>query len=182
MGRHKALLPFGDHNVTFLERIVNVYMEANVNQIVVVVNQELFNLMKSEKLYIPEKVSVIVNRHPETGRFHSLKTGLECIAEGDSVFFQNVDNPFVSEDVLNLLFESRDLAGVILPVFSGRSGHPVLLSPEVCKSIRSTKVQGERIDLFLQQFALCKVETNDARILVNINTEYDYYMNFREGT
>jgi len=174
MGKHKALLPFGDENITFLEKIVSTYSAPDISQIVVVVNQQLFDLIKTNKLYLPENVSVIVNRFPEKGRFYSLQTGLKCIVDGESVFIQNVDNPFVGKAVLDLLLESRDQADVILPAFAGKTGHPVLLSPVVCKSIVSCEDPENRIDHYLKKFSTVKLETNDAKILININTGTDY--------
>ncbi len=174
MGKHKALLPFGDENITFLEKIVRTYSALGISQIVVVVNQQLYDLIEINKLHLPENVSVIVNRHPEKGRFYSLQSGLKCIADDESVFFQNVDNPFVGRAVLDQLLESRDQAGIILPAFAGKTGHPVLLSPVVCKSIVSCEDPENRIDQYLKKFASVKVETNDAKILVNINTGTDY--------
>jgi molybdenum cofactor cytidylyltransferase len=174
MGKHKALLPFGDENITFLEKIVRIYSAPDISQIVVVVNQQLYDLIETNKLYLPENVSVIVNRLPGKGRFYSLQTGLKCIVDGESVFIQNVDNPFVGKDVLELLLESRDQADVILPAFAGKTGHPVLLSPVVCKSIVSCEDPENRIDQYLKKFASVIVETNDAKILVNINNRADY--------
>lgn len=182
MGKHKALLSFGNKNISFLEKIVNTYLEANVNQIVIVVNQELNNLIKRGKANLPENVHIKVNPYPESGRFYSLQTGLKCIDEGESVFFQNVDNPFVSATVLNTLLESGEQADVILPTFAGKTGHPALLSPAVCKSIVICENPENRIDHYLKKFASFKVETNEAKILININTGSDYDHEFYGNT
>jgi len=175
MGMHKALLRFGTGNFTFLEEITQAYAKVGVKQIIVVVNDELFELIQNMSMFLPENVKLIVNTTPERGRFHSMKTGLGNIEPGSYVFFQNVDNPFVNADLLSKLMDKKADSDVILPMFAGVSGHPVLISPEVCNSILLCENPEARIDQFLKDFLTTLVETDDKRILVNINTASGYY-------
>ena len=178
---HKALLPFGDENLTFLEKIVGSYLSAGIHQVIIVVNSSLYKLIKAGPLALPEEVKLVVNLHPENGRFYSLQTGLRVVAAGSYVFIQNADNPFVEPDVLRNLIEKRKEASVVVPVFSGKAGHPVLISPEVCSSILKSEIQDTRLDFFLRDFPSQFVESDNNRILININTPGDYRREFDTG-
>jgi len=181
MGMHKALLPFGKQNLTFLEKITESYSSAGIHQVIVVVNSSLYKTLNSVTLAFPDKVKLVVNRYPEKGRFFSLQTGLYFVGAGSYVFIQNADNPFVEPDVLRNMIEKREEAAVVVPVFSGKAGHPVLLNPIVCESIKTSKSPDCRLDFFLRDFSSCAVESDNNRILVNINTPSDYKREFETG-
>ncbi len=174
MGRHKALLPFGDQKICFLEKLIHAYTESGIDKIVVVVNEELQGLINEHNLKLPDNVLVVVNLHPELGRFHSLKTGLKYITKESFVFIQNADNPFIDSAILGKMIDARDQAGTVVPVSCGKAGHPVLIPPDVCESITRSESLETRIDSFLKDFPSSKIEVNDPGILVNINTQEDY--------
>ncbi len=173
MGSHKALLKF-DFEKTFVQKITETYLLAGIDQVIVVVNSELFKLIKESNLTLSKKVFLIINDKPELGRFYSLQTGIKVLKTGNSCFFQNIDNPFTTEELLSELIIYKDEADVIMPAFEDRSGHPVLINSRVAQEIRSTINFDLRIDLFLKQFAEKRIDVQDQRILLNINSPEDY--------
>ncbi len=174
MGMHKALLPFGKLKLTFLEKIIQSYRQAGINQIVVVVNSGLLRQINDLNLKLPGSVQIVENLHPEKGRFYSLQTGLRYVKTGSHVFIHNVDNPFIDKRVLKLMLENINSALVILPAFSGKAGHPVLIPPDVCELINKSECLEARIDCFLMDFPSSKIEVYDHGIFANINTPEDY--------
>ena len=178
MGTHKALLPFGDEKVTFLEKITRQYANAGIDQIIVVVNSDLYGLLETKRLDLPENLKLVINARPDLGRFHSLKTGLELITRESAVFFQNVDNPFTEQSLIELMSGEFGRADVIIPLFEGRAGHPVLISPLVCSDICGCGNSSERIDHFLRRYTSCAIEANTPGVLSNINTQTDYSIEF----
>lgn len=176
-GSHKALLMF-DAERTFIQKIAETYSLAGVEHVVVVINAELNQLIKERNLVLPEMALLVINENPELGRFNSLQTGIKHLKPGNYSFFQNIDNPFTSKTVLAALLQNKDLAEVIIPAFEGKSGHPVLLSPKVAESIAKSADNQQRIDEFLRNFHVKKVEVSDGSILANINSADDYR---REG-
>jgi molybdenum cofactor cytidylyltransferase len=173
MGGHKALLKF-DETKTFIEQITDTYLKAGLCQVVVVVNKELFQRLEEVNPDLSKKVLLVINPKPELGRFCSLQTGIQTIKPGNYCFFQNIDNPFTTENILLDLFSFMNEANVIIPVFQGKSGHPVLVNPDVADKIRTTSEEDIRIDNFLRTFTLKRVEIADSRILININSPVDY--------
>ena len=97
---------------------------------------------------------------------------------GSSVFIQNADNPFAETELLLKMIENRANAGVIIPDFSGMAGHPVLINPTFCGSILRCDNPFTRLDYFLRDFPGLGFESDNGRILVNINTPADYRREF----
>lgn len=174
MGTHKALLKF-DENTTFLEKITTEYLAAGIEKIIVVVSGELHKELIAGKLVFPETVQLVINNKPESGRFHSLQTGVKHIKQDNYCFFQNIDNPFITVGLLYELITLKQDAEVIIPVFQDMAGHPVLLSPLVTRKILQANETDLRIDLFLREFKMKRINTSDERILVNINSLNEYY-------
>lgn len=173
MGEPKALLKF-DNDTTFVERIAKTYAQAGIEQIVIVVNSELLAELKERTIDLPSGINLVLNDKPELGRFYSLKTGVQQVSTGHSCFLQNIDNPFTSLKILEELFSHKNESDVIVPNFHNKSGHPILLCPAVLDEIRLFKTFDERIDQFLKNFKVRKIEISDERILVNINSMEDY--------
>lgn len=173
MGAHKALLKF-DSGKTFIQKITESYLRAGTDQIIVVVNAELFNLISKSKLALSEKLLLVVNNNPEAGRFYSLQTGIKEVKSGNYTFFQNIDNPLTSEKLLRELYSYKEEADVLIPDFQKKSGHPVLISPLVVSEIFQCKDPDIRIDMFLKKFTRMKVPTTDRNILANINSPEDF--------
>ncbi|MDO9256134.1 MAG: NTP transferase domain-containing protein [Bacteroidales bacterium] len=173
MGTDKALLKF-NADQTFLQKISEAYLLAGIEQVIVVVNSELFILIRESNHNLSKKVLLVINDKPELGRFYSLQTGIKFLKPGNSCFFQNIDNPFTSEKLLCELIIFKDTADVIMPTYQKKSGHPVLISPLLAQEILRTYNSDLRIDLFLKQFEVKKTETIDPNILVNINSPEDY--------
>lgn len=174
IGMHKALLRY-DAEKTFIEKITETFNLAGIEQVIVVVNSELFKLISESSLALSRKVKLLVNDKPELGRFYSLQTGVKLITTGNYCFFQNIDNPFTSQAMLRELILHKNEAEVIMLTFKDKAGHPVLFNPLVAQKIRSEKNNDLRIDHFLRKFKIKYIESLDNNILININTLKQYH-------
>ena len=179
MQKPKALLGFS-LEVTFIEKIVSEYANWGCTAISVVVGEKTASTVK-QLLSGHKKVSVVVNDHPDSERFYSLKLGLENIKGADSCFFQNVDNPFVDSKILDALFEERSDDAYVTPIFEGRGGHPVLLNRKNINFIRNYHINDANLKLVLSGLAYKRVEMPNNKVLTNINTpeEYERLFNLR---
>jgi molybdenum cofactor cytidylyltransferase len=173
MGESKALLKF-DGQTTFIQQIAETYIHAGIHQVVVVVNSSLFDTIREREIFLLKEIQLVINNHPERGRFYSLQTGVQYLKQGNFCFFQNIDNPFTSAECLLSLIKFKDNSDVIIPSFRGKSGHPVLFSPFIAAEIMKTNSPDQRIDQFLTKFKVMKVETSDRNISANINSQDDY--------
>lgn len=173
MGCHKALLPY-DKDRNFVQKITSVYLEAGIEQIIVVVNEELLKLISGNQIALSEKVQLVVNESPDLGRFFSLQTGVKLIPRDNYCFFQNIDNLHSNLSLLHQLMLYTGDADVIKPVFGKQAGHPVLFNKRVTSCICSAEGSDIRIDAFLKQFKCKKIHVSEPGIRMNINTPEDY--------
>ncbi|NTW32149.1 MAG: NTP transferase domain-containing protein [Bacteroidetes bacterium] len=172
MGQSKALLAF-DKDKTFLEKIIEEYIKYGSSEIIVVINKNIEKEIIKNQILI-ENTRFVINKNPENGRWSSILTGLKILGKKNNCFIQNVDNPFVSADLLFDMETKISFDNYVAPVFKGKGGHPILLGNEIIKNILAMDETDRDLKGFLKKFNRTEVETNDKNILVNINTIDDY--------
>lgn len=177
MSAPKALLRF-DERSCFLEKIVNVYSSWGCGKIVVVVNPVLKEQLKEIMAGLAQ-VSWVGNPHPELERFYSVKLGLQSLAASEYCFIQDVDNPFIDSLILDRIWSEKSNGGYISPVFAGKGGHPVLLNKHAMELIRNWKENNANLREVLSAILCRKVEMDDHRVLININTPEIFHQYFK---
>jgi len=172
MKEMKAFLLFDKQNL-FIKKILSTYSGWGCREIVVVTNQEASLRMKQTDM-IPAMVKIVVNDHLELERFYSVKLGLGSIRTSSFCFIQNVDNPFIDETILDRIFQYRSEEKYVSPVFENKGGHPVLLNWENIGCIRNWPVDTAIFREVLNTMECQKVEMQDNRVLININSPEEY--------
>jgi len=172
MGQCKAFLSF-EKGKTFLEKIIEEYTKFGISEIIVVINKNFENEMIMNP-FLRDKPKFVINLNPENGRWSSILIGLNALKRKNSCYIQNIDNPFVTTDLLFNLETKINIDNYVVPVIKGKGGHPILIGHEIIKSILSIDETDRDLKEFLIRFKRTEVETNDKNILVNINTLEDY--------
>jgi len=173
MGVLKPFLKFSD-GCNFLENIISHYRKAGVKDLVIVVNQHLLDDNNYSKISLLKDCHLVLNKYPEYGRSYSMKLGLKKLDDKNPAFIQNIDNPFLKQSTLNILFNGISNADVAIPTFQGRNGHPVLLNKPVINAIIRNINPDINFRELINSFSQIKIEVDDPGILVNINTPEDY--------
>ncbi|MDQ1265664.1 MAG: molybdenum cofactor cytidylyltransferase [Bacteroidota bacterium] len=175
MGQPKALLQFDDRR-RFIDKILEEYLDFGCGNIVAVVNESGID-------YINNKgdIKIVINKRLECGRFYSMKLGMQNIGDMNCCFIQNIDNPFVNKDILNLLYSRRDTNLYIVPSYRGKGGHPILIGRKIIDEIKEESVNDLNLKDYLKRFDRKFVDTEDDKILLNINTPEDYEKNIKHG-
>lgn len=173
MKEPKFALKFDDER-NFLEKIIDEYLEFNCDDIVVVLNEKGILLTEELKLHFPKNVKIIKNQYPEKERFYSLQIGLMSLANSKQVFIQNVDNPFVDQDILSLVYKHADEADYIVPAYKGKGGHPILVNQNISETIITDKNYDQNLKVYLEKFVKLKVECFSKKVIININNINDY--------
>ncbi len=174
----KAFLPY-DENTRFIEKILSTYSDWGCSEIVVVTNPEALKQMKQTEM-IPSAATIVVNDHMELERFYSVKLGLGAIRKSSFCFIQNVDNPLITPQILDLLYDHRSYEKYVSPVFKNKRGHPVLLNRENIDHILNWPVNSANFRQVLSTMEVLKVEMPDDRVLININSPEDYQRFFNK--
>jgi len=174
MGVPKFSLKF-DKQVTFIEKLFNEYTAYGCNEIIVVLNETSAVLYHQLKLSIPSNVRVVINHYPEWERFYSLKLAALALNKVKPVFVSNIDNPFVSNSILDCLYNESINFDYACVAFNGRGGHPFYLSEQVINHLRSEPQDQIHLKQFLSKYPKKLVEVNDSKVLLNINNMEDYH-------
>ncbi|TRZ69746.1 MAG: hypothetical protein D4R97_09415 [Bacteroidetes bacterium] len=172
MGTPKAFLPF-DEKTTFLEKISSTYLQWGCNEIVVVINKASAKKVRFTGEQA-ETVKFVVNDHLEFERFYSVKLGLQKMTKSDFCFIQNVDNPFLTHDILNNLYRERSNEAYVVPTFEDKGGHPILLNKKTILYLCSFPDNTANLRKVLGKMPCKKVKEQNSHILVNINESEEY--------
>ncbi len=176
--RMKTLKPFlrFDEKRVFIEKIIDDYLEFGCNRIVITINEQVkeWNTFKNKFADKMDSIQFIANIHPEYERFFSIKTGLEFLDNQNFCFIHNADNPFIGNQLLNIIFEKRTDEGYTVPCYQGKGGHPVLFGSKVIKKIKDEQYINVNLKEFLTDFERINVEVDSDKIHININTQEEY--------
>jgi molybdenum cofactor cytidylyltransferase len=170
MGKPKALLMW-DQSKTFLEKIAGEFADAGCDKIVCTVNEIVLPHCKPLEAW--KNLKLVLNEHPEWGRMHSVKLGLQEVKESHYCFIQNADNPFIDSGTIRKILEAKDPGKWCSPEFNGKAGHPVLL-PNLIINLLLENNPDKTLQELLHSFPKKVVEMNDDSVLKNINTPEDY--------
>lgn len=173
MGKPKFSLELSDGR-TFLEHIVDQYFSFGCKSIILVLNEEVSKHLETININKQTNIQCVINSHPEFERYYSIKVGLSVLGNDNYVFIHNADNPYANQNILKELYNHRSEADYIKPIYKGRGGHPILISPLVVKDINSIENYNIRFNDFLKKYTAKEISTDDNKILVNINTIFDY--------
>lgn len=140
MGTPKALLRFG--NETALARMLRVLREAQVDQIVLVLNREMARIGRALDLHKLERLTSVINPAPERGQTSSIRIGVSNLSSRCRSFLLcPVDQPlFEARDLSELLRELEEAPpeiSIVAPSYEQRRGHPVLFRRELAAEFQA---------------------------------------------
>jgi septum formation protein len=176
MGSPKALLPLG--NRTFLTHLIDVVEASRARPILVVLGHEAGRVAREGGLNARHGVEVLVNPGYRAGMLSSILAGLRRLPQDtDGLLLFLVDHPRVSPSLVNRLIAQFDesRAPVVLPVFRGRRGHPVLFSRSVFSELaQAPPAVGARQVVWNHAAEVVEVPTEEPGVVEDIDTPERY--------
>ena len=155
------------HGKTVIERCIDGMIDI-CSRIIVVGGYRIERVQEILKDYT--KVEVYYNSQYDKGMFTSVKEGMKHV-RGDRFFFTPGDYPLISPEVCRQLIATP--GKIVIPVFNGRKGHPVLFSREV-----TAEILGEDDDYNLRDYIHSQgfqgLDVDDEGILMDVDTPEDY--------
>jgi CTP:molybdopterin cytidylyltransferase MocA len=144
-----ALLPTGER---LLERALRVHLQSHISPLILVVSPNFLKIIMGNKgtfsfssLAVGEKVDhclsfscqwgegrLVTNENFKKGMSSSIHKGLSCLTEEEKncgVLISLMDLPFLTPQTINFLINEflKKKMGILLPVFNGAPGHPVIV-------------------------------------------------------
>lgn len=173
MGAPKLLLPF--EGSTVLGTVVRRVRRAGLSSIVVVLGAEQEKVRAALE---DQPVVFVHNPGFRRGMLSSIQCGLQALpAAASAAMLFLADQPTLSDSVIKKLLQARESAsnGLIVPVFAGKRGHPLLLSLEYRDEVGTLDpAVGLRQLLINHPDDILEVEVEDEAVLKDIDTPEDY--------
>ena len=137
MGKLKQTLPFG--NSTIIEHVVGHFMNAGVDEIVVIAGYRADEIRECLDGY---PVTILENKnYATTQMLDSIKIGLNYLnGRCGRCLFTPVDVPAFQEETIRAELEQD--ADIVFPVIGGRKGHPVLFDGSLIPHILAFDGEG----------------------------------------
>ena len=174
MGRPKMLLPLGEK--TIVETVVGTALGSSVDRVLVVLGAERKRI---SPLLKPFPVATVYNPDFRTGMLSSVQVGFAALPEGvEAAVLLLGDQPFVSVGVIDRLCAAH--AGspgcILLPVYGGRRGHPVLIPAAFRDEIPLlSEAVGLRELIHRHEDKIVEIEVEEDAILLDIDDPEAYH-------
>jgi molybdenum cofactor cytidylyltransferase len=177
MGRPKALLPLGS-NETFLTRIVRTLLDAEVDDVVIVVGHEAGAIVDDfARSGLPARF--VENPNYDRGQLTSLIVGLNLVDRPGvtAALVTLVDVPLVSSATVRAVRNCFDAthAAIVRPSRGSVHGHPILIDRSLFELLRhANPSEGAKPIVRAHASREGDIEVNDAGAFTDIDTPFDY--------
>ena len=163
---------------TFLTRIVRAFLEADIDDVVVVVGSDAAAIV-DEFAASGLPARFIENTEFEQGQLSSLLAGLRVVDRPGlaATLVMLVDVPFVAASTVRAVVERyrRTRAPVVRPVRGAQHGHPVLIVRSLFDAIRAADPNdGAKGIVRAHASPAGDVEVDDEGAFIDIDTPEDY--------
>jgi len=168
MGSPKALLPYQGR--PFLEHLLEVTQHPKIGVRRVVLGPHAEPIGQAVALNSDE---VVVNEEWEEGQLSSIQAALRSLPAGtEGMLLCLIDHPLISMALVDGLVEQfyATRAPVVLPVFEGRRGHPVIFSAALYGELKKAPLDvGARSVVWAHKTEVSEYATTEEGCVVNLN-------------
>lgn len=185
MGTPKMLLPW--RGWTVLEQVIHCAFEGGVGEAVVVLGGE-GEKIASILLKKPFKktLKIVYNPHFKKGMLSSIQAGLRKIDESSQAILLALgDQPSIPQSIFRTLLETFPSCGkgILIPRFSGKGGHPIVISRKYFDFILSLDSGKESLHSLTKSYYwdVHHLEVSAPEILQDIDKPEDYEALVKKG-
>ncbi len=168
MGSPKALLSYQGRS--FLEHLLDVAHHPKIGVRRVVLGAHAEPIAKEVNLELEE---IVINEDWEKGQLSSIQAALRSLPPNtDGIILFLIDHPLISSvlvgEMIGTFYESGK--PIVLPVYEGRRGHPVIFSATLYKELMSAPLeQGARSVVWAHSHEVQIVQTEEEGCVLNLN-------------
>jgi len=173
MGEPKLLLPYGEK--TIIEAVIGNVVQSKAEDILVVLGSDR---EKIEEKIKDLPVKVVFNPNFREGMLSSAQTGFQTLPEDTQCVLVFLgDQPAIPHDIIDKVIDAynRTKKGIVLPVYEGNRGHPVLIDMKYKGEVKKLSADlGLRGVVYSHPEDIQEVEVETPSILRDIDDEDDY--------
>jgi molybdenum cofactor cytidylyltransferase len=136
-GSQKLLMPLG--NSTIIEQTIDNFLNSSAKEIVIVIGFEANELIR---LIGKRPVTIAENIDYHGGMSTSIICGLKSVStKAQGILLALADEPFITSPTINCLIDkfAAYKKGVVIPVYQGQRGHPVIFASKYKKQLLALK-------------------------------------------
>lgn len=126
MGSQKLLLPFG--KTTVIGHVVDELLRSELDGVYVVVGHEG---NKTAEELSGRHITIVTNPDYKLGMLSSVRCGVRALPQQcDKVLVVLGDQPAIASELVNQMVQSSSTTdkGILIPLYRGKRGHPILFS------------------------------------------------------
>lgn len=168
MGSPKALVSYQGR--PFLEHLLSVTKHPAIGARRVVLGADAEAISNGISLAADE---IVINRDWELGQLSSIHAALRSLPPNtDGILLCPVDHPLISAVLVGTLIDAflNSHSPVVVPVFNGKRGHPVIFSSAVYEELLNAPLdQGARAVVWAHKSEVHEVATTEEGCVLNLN-------------
>ena len=155
-----------------LEHVLDVFSGSAVDETILVLSPTL-----GWKPNRRENLRVVYNKDAEKGISTSVKVGIECVdRRSEAAVIGLADKPLVRTSSIDSLIDAhrRSPAEIIVPVYKGKRGNPILFRRELFQELRRLEGDiGAKPLIEGGKYRIEEVPVDDVGVLFDIDTPED---------
>ena len=156
--------------IPLIKHSINNILASSIDELIVVLGYQkeiIENIVDKNK-----KIKFVFNKDFHSGMSSSIKIGLNHVSNNTEAFFICLgDMPMVNPGIYNQLIKSRDQKNIVIPVYKGQQGNPVLFDKSMKQKIMNINGDaGAKKILEMNKEKALNIEINDQGIIKDFNT------------
>lgn len=177
MGKPKMLLPW--RGTTVIGHLVSQWQQLRAGQIIVIHRtNDVLLLTELSRLNFPIE-NCVVNPSPEQGMFSSIISAANWSGWRNEISQWAIvlgDQPHLRLKTLDALltFAAQNSGSICQPMFSGHTGHPVILPRAAFSELKGTRANTLKEFLNLASTPRVHIDINDDGLSLDMDTPEDY--------
>ena len=168
MGSPKALLDY--QGKAFLDHLLEVTRHPQIGVRRVVLGAHAEPIAKAIDLAANE---IVINADWQKGQLSSIHAALLSLPpDTDGILLCLIDHPLIGASLINDLITSfySSKAMIVLPVFEGRRGHPILFSAKLYSELLNAPLDvGARAVVWANAAQIQELNTTEQGCILNLN-------------
>ena len=156
--------------IPLIKHSINNILASSIDELIVVLGYQkeiIENIVDKNN-----KIKFVFNKDFHSGMSSSIKIGLNHVSNNTEAFFICLgDMPMVNPGIYNQLIKSRDQKNIVIPVYKGQQGNPVLFDKSMKQKIMNINGDaGAKKILEMNKEKALNIEINDQGIIKDFNT------------